>query len=142
MIINNKIDKFTNITVLKNLHNSVNFRPNANIFIPACSGNKVHPMTSCSCVLSPEEEYHILWKFNNILFVHIRQDYCVRQVVNHTICFAYCNPLVIIIIKSICNVHMWLNYSAAQLLLGDLSTREQMWPCMTYICLWVYSRIN
>ena len=30
----------------------------------------------------------------------IRQDYCVRQAVNHTICFAYCNPLVIIIIST------------------------------------------
>src|SRR5208282_60339 len=26
------------------------------------------------------------------------QDYCVRQAANHTICFAYCNPLVIIIL--------------------------------------------
>ena len=29
----------------------------------------------------------------------ICQDYCVRQAVTHTICFAYCNPLVI---KCIC----------------------------------------
>src|SRR5208282_4327266 len=30
--------------------------------------------------------------------LRVCQDYCVRQAANHTICFAYCNPLVIIIL--------------------------------------------
>ena len=79
LLVNNKIDKIREYYSIKkssNLHSSVNFRPSASIFMPACHGEQgasSGTMLVCvgAIVGASEEKYHILSKYNNILFVRI-----------------------------------------------------------------------